>query len=308
MKSARYSVGAHETFVFRSGWLKKGLDAVREDPTVFSRDDAPVLLGVGKNMVRSIRFWCLATCVVAEEESRGKKYLRPTEIGERLLSDQGWDPYLEDPGSLWLLHWMLATNRQRASTWYHVFAGYPEPQFTKKQLVAYLQRVVEHYQQAVSVKSLERDVDCFVRTYSSSRDTHVLPEIALECPLAELNLLVASNEAGVYQFHIGEKETLPPEVFGFALIRFFVALGQTRRQLSMDECLYAPGSPGQVFRLDEPAVMELTEKVLPRTKNLIDIAESAGTTHLFFREERLQTLEELGIDLLSDYYAGEEGL
>ena len=30
----------HETFHFRYGWLKKGIDAVAEDPQMFSRADA----------------------------------------------------------------------------------------------------------------------------------------------------------------------------------------------------------------------------------------------------------------------------
>ncbi|MCT7964099.1 DUF4007 family protein [Laspinema sp. D1] len=45
----------HETFHPRFGWLKKGFDKAKEDPGVFLAEDAPVRLGVGKNMVRSIR-------------------------------------------------------------------------------------------------------------------------------------------------------------------------------------------------------------------------------------------------------------
>jgi hypothetical protein len=41
--------GGHEKFVFRYGWLKKGFDAVIEDPLIFSKDDALITLGVGKN-------------------------------------------------------------------------------------------------------------------------------------------------------------------------------------------------------------------------------------------------------------------
>ena len=55
-----YTFSGHETFPFRYPWLKKGFDAVREDVSVFGRDDAITTLGVGKNMVRSIRHWCLA--------------------------------------------------------------------------------------------------------------------------------------------------------------------------------------------------------------------------------------------------------
>lgn len=56
----RYGFSGHQTFPFRYSWLPKGVQAVGEDPEVFSRPDAFVRLGVGKNMAASIRFWCEA--------------------------------------------------------------------------------------------------------------------------------------------------------------------------------------------------------------------------------------------------------
>ena len=50
----------HETFHPRFGWLKKGYDAAVKNNNIFLEEDAAVTLGVGKNMVRSIRYWCSA--------------------------------------------------------------------------------------------------------------------------------------------------------------------------------------------------------------------------------------------------------
>ena len=100
----------HETFHPRYGWLKKGFDYVKKDNNVFLRDDASVVLGVGKNMVRSMKYWCAAFKIIQEKPEAPKNISRPfipTSFGEALLSDRGWDPYLEDPASLWLLHWEL---------------------------------------------------------------------------------------------------------------------------------------------------------------------------------------------------------
>ena len=104
----RGSFAGHETFPFRYTWLRKAFEAVQEDPEVFGRDDAMVLLGVGKNMVRSMRHWALVSGIIEEDpevsQNRGR-VLRPTELATRLLADDGWDPYLEDPATVWLLHW-----------------------------------------------------------------------------------------------------------------------------------------------------------------------------------------------------------
>ena len=50
----KYKFSGHQTFVFRYGWLEKGVRGVHACPTLFAEDDALVRLGVGKNMVSSI--------------------------------------------------------------------------------------------------------------------------------------------------------------------------------------------------------------------------------------------------------------
>ncbi len=120
--------GGHETFPFRYGWLKKAVERVEDDPKVFAKDKAIVDFGVGKNMVKSIKYWGLATQMLAED----KNGIRVSDLGKDLL--QNWDPYLEDPASLWLIHWLLSTNQSRAAVWYLTFNKYPRPDFTKIQL------------------------------------------------------------------------------------------------------------------------------------------------------------------------------
>jgi len=121
----------HETFHPRFGWLKKGYDLAMEDPGIFLRDDAPVLLGVGKNMVRSIRYWCNAFKVLTEEDRQSK----PTIFGQQLLDDDGWDPFLENPASLWLLHWNLLKEPCTATAWAYTFSQFQSIEFDQETLL-----------------------------------------------------------------------------------------------------------------------------------------------------------------------------
>ena len=82
----------HETFHPRFGWLKKGFDKAINDNSVFSKESAPVILGVGKNMVKAIKYWCIAFKVVTESKNTGKFVHNPTEFAIRLLAEDGWDP------------------------------------------------------------------------------------------------------------------------------------------------------------------------------------------------------------------------
>lgn len=53
----------HETFFIRKGWLSKGLKHIVESPDVFvSKVNNPMdELGIGANMVKSLRYWMQAT-------------------------------------------------------------------------------------------------------------------------------------------------------------------------------------------------------------------------------------------------------
>jgi hypothetical protein len=91
---ANLSFTGHETFVFRYAWLTKAVAAVAEDPGVFTQEDAIVRLGVGKNMVRSIRHWALATGMLQDEPKSRGAVMRVSDLGEFLLGLAGRDTYL----------------------------------------------------------------------------------------------------------------------------------------------------------------------------------------------------------------------
>ena len=188
-----FGFSGHETFPFRYPWLKKGYDAVCEDGAAFLRNDAITTLGVGKNMVRSIRHWCLTAGVVEASGAGEAGSLRPTPLGKRLFADDGLDPYLEDPGTLWLLHWQIASNRYRAATWFWTFGCFHEPEFTRDGLTAALCKWTETLpgKKAAPV-SVRRDVEVFLRTYVPSRHGRETLEDSLDCPLTELGLISAA--------------------------------------------------------------------------------------------------------------------
>lgn len=97
------SFSGHETFTLRHGWLKKAVDGIRANPRLFADEDAMVDLGVGKNMVRSIRHWALATDILQEFPSTRGAELGTTTFGDLIFGTHGRDPFLEDLNTLGLL-------------------------------------------------------------------------------------------------------------------------------------------------------------------------------------------------------------
>ena len=88
MDIKKASFAGHESFPMRHAWLTKGVTACSKDSGIFRSDDAMIQLGVGKNMVRSIRHWCISAGVAIDDE-RGQfgegKGVHPTELGRQLF-------------------------------------------------------------------------------------------------------------------------------------------------------------------------------------------------------------------------------
>lgn len=282
---SQHSFSGHDTFPFRYAWLKKGVDAVSSDPGVFAREDAITILGVGKNMVRSIRHWCLAAGLVEEApDSRGSA-LRVTTLGEKLFGDGGFDPYLEDPATLWLLHWQIASNRSRATTWFWAFSHFHEPEFSREALLQALLRWVPLLSgKAVAEISVRRDVDCFFRTYLRARNWRgKVIEESLDCPLVELALIRSSPDGHTFSFARGEKDTLPDGLLFYATLQFWESFATDGNVLSLYDVCRQPGSPGQLFKLDDDSIAARYERFEEATQGAVVYDETAGLKQLYRR-------------------------
>ena len=292
------SFSGHQTFPFRYTWLKKGVDAVTENQTIFSSENASVTLGVGKNMVSSIRHWCqVADLIRTDPHQRGR--FDTTPIGEAIFNDDGFDPYLDDPATLWLIHWKITTNINQATAWYWAFNIFRENQFTpnifKKQLPEWAQQQ-EIPTRPASESTLQRDIQCFIRTYCHSRHTTAVIEESFDCPLVELNLIAELPENNGYEFQRGEKETLPVEIFASTLVAFWDASFPKINELSFSELMYAELSPGRIFRLDEDTMISYLESLNALTKGALQYGETAGLKQVY-RHKDLNPME-----LLKNYY------
>lgn len=278
-KPVSFKFAGHETFTFRYGWLKKAVNGITLDAQLFKRENAVVKLGVGKNMVQSIKFWALATQMLQVNQNE----LEVSEIGGCLFNK--WDPYLEDPASLWLIHWLLTTNPSRAAVWYLAFNKYPRPDFTKSQLLDFIIEYMFRYPVNINSNTVSRDIDCFTRTYLATQKTKSHIEDTFNCPLNELVLLNQLRDGESYQFNIGPKTSLPTEIVGYALLNYIAKAQGRKRTISISDCIYSEGSPGQVFKLDENSVVEYIELLQKITNGSIQLDDTAGLKQVYSKNQ-----------------------
>ncbi len=198
---------AHETFFIRKGWLYKGLKNVKNDPLVFmSKNYKPMdALGIGSNMVKSLRYWLQAVGLTKEPNS-GKRMQSITKLGEIIYK---YDPYIEEVGTLILLHYKLATNYELATSWFFFFNEFNLVEFTSDDFVSQLSAYIRMNNLEVSERSLNDDFNCIINTYvprNILNPEKISPENNIDCPLGELNLIRIVDKS--YKDSSGKKHIL----------------------------------------------------------------------------------------------------
>lgn len=273
MSKAKTKFSGHQTFSFRYGWLEKGFRFTKEGKR-FSDPNSIVDLGVGKNMVESIKYWSEMAGIVRDGEV--------TDFGCKLLDENtGWDPFLEDNASLWLLHWKLITNPDFITAGTALFSFLHKPEFSKHDIAEATLRLLDQDKKAPSDNIILRDIDCYIRTYCGTRRFEKKnSEESFGCPLQELNLIQPMSDTDMYRFGIGSKSSLPPEVIGYGICEY---LGkENKNAMTIQRVLYREHSPGQVFMLDENALIEAVQELHenPKWGHCFDFTESAGIAQI----------------------------
>jgi hypothetical protein len=269
--SGLYRISGHETFALRYAWLPKIVEAFagNGDATLFGDDDrAMVRFGVGKNMVRAMRFWGEACGVLAPLGS-GKHGL--TDFGRSLLSPgDGLDPYLEDDQTLWLLHWKLSTGSPPLFAWDFLLNRWHEPELVPSSILLAAKREVEGTALRASECSLRSHLSVFLHTYCpTSAADKLQPEDSLDSPLVGLRLVerrgIRQTPQGkaewVFAFRRGAKPEIDNKLFVYALLDFWQRTAPEEKTLDFAEIAFRPGSPGQVFKLDERDIRERLEQL-----------------------------------------------
>jgi len=216
------------------------------------------ILGIGANMVKSLRYW-LQSVALTEEPKSGVKNQVLTPLAEIIMEH---DTYIEEMGTLWLLHYKLACNEFFATAWYYFFNEFRMNEFNKEDFVLSISNYVKmNYGEDIAVSSFEGDFDCIINTYVSrmkSNPEKVNPESNIDCPFGELGLVdIVSKRDKLYKKVAPKKDTLHP------LIVLAVILDQAQGQsevkitaLQGDNC-----NIGKVFNFDTISLIDYLYKI-----------------------------------------------
>ena len=247
---------AHDTFFIRKGWLNKGMKCVKAKSDVFvSKEENPMdVLGLGSNMVKALRYWLQAVGLTSEPRS-GKRTQSFTDLGNSVYEN---DRYIEESGTLLLLQYKLATNRDDATAWYFFFNEFNMSEFSKEDFVEALQKYIKMSDDGgdMAIRSLNDDFSCINN---------------IDCPFGELGLVdILSKTKKIYRKATPQISMISPWV-AFAII---MDQANGRSEIGLNELLTAPCNIGKIFNLDSVAMLNVLYEI--EKLGTIKISRTAG--------------------------------
>lgn len=266
MIKRKYRLKGHESFILRDGWLTKGIQAVEKDNGVFSKNSGADALGVGTNMAKAIRYWMRTAGVTMDVPQKG---VQLTELGKIIAK---YDPYIEDPFTLWILHCKIAGNFEQATAW-NVFFNQMDltSAFTRDDMFKMEQDLIleETGEEEVSERSLRDDCTAILSMYSEKGEQGDDPEDKKISPFEELGL-ISRVAKGKFVKTRPIMNKLDPLVILFLIMEELNANGSMQIDYTTD----GPGMPGKLLNLNRIMVNDFLDTL--QAKKFIIVNRTAG--------------------------------
>lgn len=283
-KVKKYTFSGHESFPCKSLWLKKGYDFVIAGNN-FNSPEAVIGLGVGKNMVASIRFWLRAFGIMENDEI--------TWLGNYLFDEKnGKDKYLEDIATLWLLHFNLVFSGE-ATLYSMFFCGVQRERthFEREQILTYVKlRMVEAGKMTLfNMNTVKKDIGVMLQNYTLPRKPQSNEDFS--SLLIDLDLIRQSSEGKGYYFNVDGKRKVTKEIFLYGLLKLKEQEGDNT--ISFDTI---QERVGLVFCMQDYETIEMLKLLGSEYGQYFTYSDIAGIKQVQFTKE-LDALQ-----VLDNYY------
>lgn len=268
----------HESFPCKTLWLKKGYDFVKDEKN-FNDPTAVVDLGVGKNMVSAVRYWYKAFGLNEESET--------TWIADYILDTQiGKDPYLEDLGTLWLMHFLLI-HSEEATLYKMFFVDFQSERrfFDKEQVVSFVKRKMKAVgkENLFNENTVRKDVVVLLQNYCLPRNPQSNEDFSTL--LMDLDLVCQSDKKDnsedkkdKFFFNIEGKKQVTPEMFLFALL-------MTKEKADNSVSYDILHEIGLMFCMNDYEVIDMSNQLSELFPDVLKYSDVAGIRQLQFTKQ-----------------------
>ncbi|PHZ60145.1 DUF4007 family protein [Photobacterium leiognathi] len=315
IESTTLKFSGHQTFPIRYGWIYKIIQEVVKGESLSSKSNIEQqmqTMGMGKNMVLSVRHWIRALNLVTCIDNKEQIY-QLTPLAELLFTrnneQAAYDEYLDKIGTTWLLHWLLqsiepSNSELNASRFF--FNYFNGIKVKKDSLATEIKDALVNHEKELTEATLNKDIDCLLQMYANkSLQSNKINEDSFASPFTELALL-KQEDARSYLADLARRPSLPVEIFTYALIDYMKRKHQSSQvnTLSFDALLNDVGSPGRVFRLSSSGLSDKLDQVETLTEGKIAWTDTQGLRQVQHSFDNIDNIDPS--QYLKHYYQPEE--
>ncbi|MCM3729909.1 DUF4007 family protein [Neobacillus cucumis] len=260
--------GQHQSFYLRDRWLNKAIRQLNDDARFFYDKEAFEKIGLGKNMVQSLRYWSIATGIVEEvfNEERKKEHLI-TEFGKLIYK---YDKFIKFQDSAAIIHYHMCKQKEPSTAWYWFFNEMKETMGTKENITQeFINWVKENENKPFSNNSLKKDIDCLIKLYTSGQSMFD-PEEVIQSPLSKIGIL--EEKKGIVY-----KQNLSVVNVGHTALMYVLLDYQINHNIdsiSVEDLVNKPGLWGRVFNMSRATIVNALTELSMSNENPINFVRT----------------------------------
>ena len=287
-------INKHGSFYLRSGWGTKIIQAVEADNMIFSpanEQEAVDRIGLGRVMIKALRYWADASGLTTEEKVQGGIAERRTDLFDLLEAN---DRYFQKPGSLLLLHRNIALNEENATAWYWAFNEFDKQAFSKEEFVEGLHYFLAVNEMSIKKAAVDKEFNCFKNTYLAEKkfDIKTVMDEDTYPFFGSLHLLRVNEDKKFEKAYLTKAE-MPLHILIYAIAKDNPEESSHSGQVSIDKIMEEKRQVGKYFPMRYSKLIDMLLEA--ENKKLLTLNNNFGN--------RFIELSDVQYDrLLNEYY------
>lgn len=287
-------INKHGSFYLRSGWGTKIIQAVEADNMIFSpinEQEAVDRIGLGRVMIKALRYWANASGLTTEEKVQGGITERRTDLFDILEAN---DRYFQKPGSLLLLHRNIALNKENATAWYWAFNEFDKQAFSKEEFVEGLHYFLAVNEMSIKKAAVEKEFNCFKNTYLAEKkfDIKTVMDEDTYPFFGSLHLLRVNEDKKFEKAYLTKAE-MPLHILIYAIAKDNPEESSHSGQVSIDKIMEEKRQVGKYFPMRYSKLVDMLLEA--ENKKLLTLNNNFGNRFIEFLDVQYDSL-------LNEYY------
>lgn len=268
MSKIKVSFSGHDKFDCKLDWIVKGLAAFNKNKNIFQSselENSITFLGLGVNMIKSLNHWMTILGLIKDKEL--------TYLGKTILE---YDPYLENSDILWILHWNLIKNKEKATIYHRFFNKLYLFKFTKDELTNNIEEWLNENDIKMSINTIKSDIDVFLRMYNNSKEN----SLGL---FKDLNIL--SIDKNIYSLNINSTIAVSDNIFLYILYDYIQSFKKGNDSVSIDDIQKGEISIQKSLCMNENTFFIKVNNLAKMTKEKLTYSEASGIRQIYIHEK-----------------------